>query len=279
MITFILGILLLGIFVGLVSGMFGLGGGGIIVPALLLLLPLINVPESQIMFMAMGTAFATMIISTATTSYHHYQHQNIDLKSLRLFLPPLLITVLLTSYIVTSINQNFLKLFFSLFLIYFGLKMLRSSKKRSIVSAEKPANLKTKSIFAAIMIGIIATLGGVSGAGLIVPFFNKIGLSIKKSIGTAAFCGLFLTIFASVGFILNGLKQTEDLPPYSFGYIHIPTVLLISLISVPMTKMGVKIMTRLPDRHLKQSFAIFLITLSIYIMIISLKSLIMLEFS
>ncbi len=277
MITFILGILLLGIFVGLVSGMFGLGGGGIIVPALLLLLPLINVPESQIMFMAMGTAFATMIISTATTSYHHYQHQNIDLKSLRLFLPPLLITVLLTSYIVTSINQNFLKLFFSLFLIYFGFKMLRSRKNRSIPS-EIPANLKTKNIFAAMMIGIISTLGGVSGAGLIVPFFNKTGLSIKKSIGTAAFCGLFLTIFASVGFILNGLQQTEDLPPYSFGFIHLPTVLLISIISVPMTKIGVKIMSRLPDKHLKQYFALFLITLSIYMMIISLKSLMMLKF-
>lgn len=274
MITFILTVLLLGIFVGLVSGMFGLGGGGIIVPALLLLLPLIHVPESQIMFMAMGTAFATMIISTAATAYNHYQHQNIDLRRLKSFLPALLITVLLTSYIVTNLNQNFLKLFFSLFLIYFGLKMLRNSKKESIESSEIPANLKTKNIIAAMMIGLIATLGGVSGAGLIVPFFNKTGLSIKKAIGTAAFCGLFLTIFASTGFMLNGLQQTDDLPAYSLGFIHLPTVFLISLLSVPMTKVGVKIMLRLPDKRLKQSFALFLIALSIYMVIISLKSLI-----
>lgn len=273
MTTYFIGVLLLGLFVGLVSGMFGLGGGGIIVPALLPLLPLIGVPSSELMFMAMGTSFATMIISTSATAYNQYRNQNIAFDRVTLFLPPLLVTVLLTSRVVTSLNQNFLKLFFSLFLIYFGYKMFRQSQQTSPSTKIDLTHSKRNNTFAAIGIGLIATLGGVSGAGLIVPFFNKTGLTIKKAIGTAAFCGVFLTLFAAIGFIISGLSY-DNLPPYSLGFIHLPTVAIISLLSVPMSKVGVKLMLKLSDNHLKRSFALFLIALSLYMTFMAVKSLI-----
>ncbi|EUJ40905.1 hypothetical protein PWEIH_02624 [Listeria weihenstephanensis FSL R9-0317] len=273
MTTYVIGILILGVFVGLVSGMFGLGGGGIIVPVLLVLLPFVGVPKSELMFMAMGTSFATMIISTSATAYNQYRSQNIDFTRVKLFLPALLLTVLITSQIVTSMDQNFLKLFFSLFLVYFGVKMLIQSKRTVTEIADVMTYPKTKNSLAAIGIGVIATLGGVSGAGLIVPFFNKTGLNIKKAIGTAAFCGVFLTIFAAVGFTVSGLTY-PDLPPYSLGFIHLPTVLLISILSVPMTKVGVKIMLKISDNNIKRYFALFLIALSLYMIVMAVKALI-----
>lgn len=272
MTTYLIGILILGLFVGLVSGMFGLGGGGIIVPALLPLLPLIGVPKSELMFMAMGTSFATMIISTSATAYNHYRNQNIAFERVKLFLPPLLLTVLLTSRVVTAINQNFLKLFFSLFLIYFGYKMLRQSNQPVSQPIGEVPQVKSKNILAAIGIGLIATLGGVSGAGLIVPFFNKTGLNIKKAIGTASFCGVFLTIFASIGFIISGLNY-DNLPAYSLGFIHLPTVLIISLLAVPMSKIGVKLMLKIADNKIKRYFALFIMALSCYMIVMAIKSL------
>lgn len=273
MTTYIFGILILGLFVGLISGMFGLGGGGIIVPALLPLLPLIGVPKTELMFMAMGTSFATMIISTSATAYNQYRNQNIDFAQVKSFLPPLLLTVFVTSQIVTSINQNFLKFFFSLFLVYFGYKMLRQTKQPQTQSPDEVTLSKSKNWLAAMGIGLIATLGGVSGAGLIVPFFNKAGLPIKKAIGTAAFCGVFLTIFAAIGFIISGLTY-PNLPPYSLGFIHLPTVAIISLLSVPMSKVGVKLMLKTSDNNIKRYFALFLIVLSLYMMAMALSSLI-----
>lgn len=272
MFIYILGILILGIFVGLASGMFGLGGGGIIVPALLLLLPRIGVEKSELMFMAMGISFATMIISTSTSAYTQYKNKNIDFNRIKLFLPPLLLSVLVVSKIVTSVNQNFLKLFFSLFLVYFGMKMLFQNKNVNQIATGSINYFKTKNILAAIGIGIIATMGGVSGGGLIVPFFNKSRMGIKKAIGTSAFCGIFLTVFASVGFIVSGLGYT-NLPAYSLGFIHIPTVLLISAVSVPMSRIGVKIMLKLSDANIKKYFALFLITLSLYMIYMSISSL------
>lgn len=272
MTTYILSVLILGVFVGLISGMFGLGGGGIIVPALLPLLPLIGVPQAERMFMAMGTSFATMIISTSATAYNHYRNQNIDFIQVKSFLPVLLLTVLITSQIVTAINQNFLKLFFSIFLVYFGSKMLIQSKQKISQTTDELNFSKTKNYLAAIGIGLIATLGGVSGAGLIVPFFNKTGLSIKKAIGTAAFCGVFLTIFAAIGFIISGLTY-PNLPPYSLGFIHLPTVAIISLLSVPMSKVGVKLMLKISDNNIKRYFALFLIALSLYMTFMAVKAL------
>lgn len=272
MTTYILGVSILGVFVGVVSGMFGLGGGGIIVPALLPLLPLIGVTQSELMFMAMGTSFATMIISTSATAYNQYRNQNIDFTQVKSFLPLLLLTALVTSQIITTINQNFLKLFFSFFLVYFGSKMLIQSKQEIRQIREKTNFSKTKNYLAAIGIGLIATLGGVSGSGLIVPFFNKTGMNIKKAIGTATFCGVFLTIFATIGFIISGLTY-PNLPSYSLGFIHLPTVAIISILSVPMSKVGVKLMLKISDNNIKRYFALFLITLSLYMIFMAVKAL------
>lgn len=269
MIMYLIGILFLGFCVGLVSGMFGLGGGGLIVPALLFLLPMIQVPSSHIMFMAMGTAFATMIISTSASAYTHYKNQNIDFKRVRFFLPILLLTTLFISQFVTSINPNFLKFAFSTFLIYLGIKLLFQSDSSTIVSP-KTIN-KTKDTMYAFLIGTIATLGSISGAGLIITYLNKTGMSLKKAIGTASFCGVFLTTFASIGFIVSGFFQ-PNLPSYSLGYIHVPTVFVLALLSIPMSKIGVQVMLKLPERKVKLLFALFLISLSLYMLFNSLQA-------
>lgn len=266
MLTYIIGVLLLGFCVGLVSGMFGLGGGGIIVPALLFLLPIIDVPASHLMFMAMGTSFATMIISTSASTYNHYVNKNIDFKRITFFLPILLIAVFITSQLVTSLNQNYLKLAFSLFLIYLGMKMLLKNRKK------QELKIKSKRDFLyAFCIGVISTLGSISGAGLIVTYLNSTGLPLKKAIGTASFCGVFLTLFASLGFIISGFQQT-NLPPYSLGFVHLPTVLVIALLVIPSSKLGVKIMLKLSDQKITLYFAVFLIVLSIYMFINALQT-------
>ena len=278
MLIYLPSIILLGILVGLVSGMFGIGGGGIIVPALLPLLPLIHVPQSEVMFMAMGTAFATMIISTATTALNQARHHNIDFARVHLFLPSLIVAVILTSRVITSFNQNYLKLFFSLFLIYFGIKMLQESRRSESTAPTQPAYFKLKNILTAFAIGVISTLGGVSGAGLIVTFFNKTGLNIKKSIGTAAFCGVFLTLFAALGFLVTGLNYPH-LPPYSLGFIHLPTVALLSSLSIPFARVGVKLMLKFTDKQLKRYFALFLIGLSLYMLLLAINALSQLYFN
>lgn len=267
MLIYIVSILILGAFVGLVSGMFGLGGGGIIVPALVSLFPLIGVPPSQIMFMAMGTAFATMIISTSASAYNQYKYHNILFNRIWLFLPILLLAVILTSQIVTSLNPNFLKIAFSLFLIYLALKMLLKRTTQTTEIKKTPSNWKD--VFSAFAIGVISTLGSISGAGLIVTYLKSTGMNVKKAIGTASFCGVFLTIFASIGFIISGLKQPE-LPAYSLGYIHLPTMLILAIVSIPMTKKGVALMSKLPDKKVTRYFAYFLLTLSAYVLINSL---------
>ena len=272
MLIYILGVIILGVFVGLVSGMFGLGGGGIIVPALLPLLPLIGVPESNLMFMAMGPAFATMIISTSSATYNHFRNKNIDFKRVTIFLPAFLVTTFITSRIVTSINPNYLKLSFALFLLYLGIKTLSQTRNGKKKVTTKPTHAVKDIIYAA-TIGLISTLGSVSGSGLIVTYLNSTGTEVKKAIGTATFCGVFLTIFASIGFIISGLA-VENLPAYSLGYIHLPTVILISILAIPMTNFGVRLMLKLPDKKLKTYFAYFLISLAGYMLVNTLLALI-----
>jgi uncharacterized membrane protein YfcA len=140
--------------------------------------------------------------------------------------------------------------------------MLLQRKKTAVDSQQTS---KLKDVLYALSIGTIATLGSISGSGLIITYLNKTGLSLKKAIGTASFCGVFLTTFASLGFIFSGLSQT-NLPPYSLGYIHLPTVLILALLSIPTAKIGVQLMLKLPERKVKTLFALFLISLSVYML-------------
>lgn len=75
--------LLLGSIVGVMAGLLGIGGGLLVVPALLWLLPQAGIDSSIVMQMALGTSLATIILTSTSSALNHLRLGNVEVALIR----------------------------------------------------------------------------------------------------------------------------------------------------------------------------------------------------
>lgn len=111
MFTFILLCLLVGALAGFLAGLFGIGGGLVIVPTLVYLLPIVDVPESLLMSTALGTSFATIVITGIGSAQRHHKLGNIVWQAVRILAPVIMLSVLFVVYSLEDLIVKFLPKF------------------------------------------------------------------------------------------------------------------------------------------------------------------------
>ncbi|MCK3657840.1 hypothetical protein A4G18_03720 [Pasteurellaceae bacterium Pebbles2] len=258
MTLFLIICLLVGSVVGFLAGLFGIGGGLVIVPVLVYLLPMIGVPDAMLMSVALGTSFATIIITGASSAYNHYKSGNIAWSSLKIFAPSVMIATYIASLFVSKLPKEYSSKIFACLVVYLAAKMLLSVKSKK---GDKPLTT-TSAIVGGSLIGVASSGAGIGGGGFIVPFLNARGYEMKQAIGSSSFCGMLLALSGTASYINSGWS-VADLPEWSLGYIYLPAVLGITLTSSFTTKLGVMVTNRLPVATLKRCFAVFLIFIAI----------------
>ncbi|QLB13384.1 hypothetical protein EV697_10392 [Bisgaardia hudsonensis] len=258
MITFFIICLIVGACVGFFAGLFGIGGGIIVVPLMVYLLPIVNVPDPLLMSTALGTSFATIVITGFSSAQTHYKLGNIEWKVLKVFTPILMLTTYVAGYFISNLDKSLSSKLFAVLVIYLAIKMIMSIKKET---ALKPFSTLS-SIIGGVLIGIAASIAGIGGGGFIVPFLNSRGIEMKKAIGSSALCGMLLSFSGMISYIQSGWF-VENMPNYTLGYIYLPAVLGITLTSFFTSKLGAKATTKLPVASLKRYFALLLIIIAI----------------
>jgi len=113
-----------------------------------------------------------------------------------------------------------------------------------------------------VLIGGISALVAIGGGSLSVPFMVWCNIKIQNAIGTSAAIGLPISVAGTMGYLVNGWG-IENMPAYTVGYIYLPAVVLISLMSAMTAPQGAKLAHRLPVPTLKKIFAILLILLCV----------------
>ncbi|MDP8078468.1 sulfite exporter TauE/SafE family protein [Phocoenobacter skyensis] len=258
-ITIFIVFLCLGAISGLLAGLFGIGGGMVIVPALVYLFAHIGVPDELIMSMALGTSFSTIVVNTFSAAQHHHKLGNIEFSVIKFFVPPLMIMGFVTAAVVTGLPKHIITKVFAVLMLYLSLKMFLSIKtpKRQL------KQLTTKSmVIAGGTIGVLASLAGIAGGGFIVPFLESRGLPLKRAIGTSSLCGCLLGITGMCSFVFYGY-DAPHLPAYSLGYVYLPALLGIVSVSFFTSKLGAKLATILSVGSLKRAFSLLLVVIAI----------------
>ncbi len=246
--------LAIGVFAGFVAGLLGLGGGTVVVPTLYYVLPYVGVRDEVLMSVALGTSFATIVISTMSAAQQHHKNGNVDWAVAKTLVPALMLSVFISSLFVSSLPKDYLTKIFAVIMMYLALKMLISLKKQ-------PANkaLTTQStLIAGGVIGTISSMAGVGGGAFIVPFLNSRGIALKRAIGTSSVCGSLLGLAGAMSFVISGWGNPL-LPNYSLGYVYLPALLGITFSSYFTSKIGANVADKLPVPILKRVFAVFLI--------------------
>jgi uncharacterized protein len=243
-----------GAIAGVLAGLFGIGGGLVIVPMLVICFAWQGIPQEHMMHLALGTSMASIIFTSVSSFWAHHKRGAVQWVVVCRIVPGILLGTFLGTCVAARLSTNFLKVFFVLFLYYVAVQMLIDKKPKP--SRELPGYLGMFGV--GNTIGVVSSLVGIGGGTLSVPFMMWCNLAIHQAIGTSAAIGFPIAIAGTAGYIVNGL-QVAGLPEYSFGYAYLPAFAGIVCASVVTAPLGVRLAHSLPVAGLKRMFAILLL--------------------
>ncbi len=246
--------LLLGGMVGIIAGLFGVGGGLIIVPALIWGLPVIGVSQSHSTHIAVGSSLATIVVTSISSIIAHHKRGAVLWRKVALLTPGILLGAWLGGMLAGILAGDILQRVFGVFAILVGLHLYFRIKAKAQGVAPGPYLTS----LAGGLIGLVSALVGIGGGSMTVPFLHVSGVEMRKAVATSSACGLPIAISGSLSFIFMGWGL-KDLPALSSGYVYWPVVLVIVITSTLFAPLGASIAHRLQGDHLKRIFAVFLI--------------------
>ena len=258
LISIFLWCLLMGAVVGLLAGLLGIGGGLIMVPALVyLFMHQLGLSLSFAMPMAIATSLSTIIFTGFSASISHYKLGNLNRFVLLYSGLGIAVGAIIGAQLATLIPGQWLKKLFAMLVLVIVLYMLFGKRTESKNSVNK-VNLSLIGSGT----GVLSALMGIGGGAILVPALVWFRVNIKQAIGCSSFCGLVVALFGSLSFVQAGW-QHNDLPQWSFGYVYLPAAAGIVCLSMLTANIGAKLGQKLNTEMLKKIFAGFLILVSL----------------
>lgn len=258
MLTFVLICMVLGAIAGLMAGLLGIGGGLIIVPVLVILLPVFqNVPPEQVMVVAIATSLCSIIFTCASSAWAHHKLHHISWNYTPTLLVGAAIGAAMTGYFAHLIDANILKKLFGFAVLYLGVRMLLNHV--NVKRRELPAQGILGGI--SVLLSTLASLLGIGGGALYVPMLSYFSIGVRHAIGSASIIGFVIACFATSGYVMAGWQQYADRVGY-IGYVYWPAVVGIVLTSLVAAQLGAKLTSRLPVEKIKKIFGVFLLIVS-----------------
>jgi len=248
----------LGIFVGLMSGLFGIGGGGIMVPLFTTIFISYGIALENPVQIALGTSMTAIIFTSLSSAWAHHKYNNVNWLVVKSMALGIALGAFLATFIAATINSLYLAIFFTAFMFYVAIKMFTHAS----TTPEKKLPSKGRLFMAGYGIGTISSLVSIGGGSLMVPFLVNRNIDVKKAIGTSAAIGFPLSLAGSLGFLINDNSLIEN-SEQIYGLVHLPAAITISIFTVIFAPLGAKLSTKLPIKILKKLFAILLSLLSL----------------
>lgn len=250
--------IVLGIFAGLLSGIFGIGGGLIIVPTLLFCFKILNFPPAYSMHMAIGTSLSIILVTVSNSVYGHHLNKNVDWKIIKKILGSIIVGAFLGSFASNELAADTLELIFSIYVVLVAIKMFTDIK------VERPLKITSNFLYSIVglIIGFKSTILGIGGGTISIPFLTWRGYSMKTAVGVSAALGIPIAVSGVISYIYNGYSNPE-LPQYSLGYVYLPALVGVVLTSSLFARLGAKLSHKLPQEKMKKGFAFFLMLVAL----------------
>ncbi len=253
--------LLLGFAVGFLAGLFGIGGGLVIVPTLLFSFKLQGISNEFIMHQAIATSLGIIFFNVSSSLFFHNKKQTLKKDIFFKLAIPTGVGSLLGGYLSTYLNHSTLKLLFVIYVAIVSIKMLIDRSD----SSEEKCTSNLLYTFVGLIIGIKSSILGIGGGTISIPFLTWRGFHLKTAVSISAALGIPISIMGVGSYIYNGLG-VAGLAPYSFGFLYLPA-LIGCLFTIPFgANLGTSYSHKTSQRKLKKIFGIIL-------MIVVIKSL------
>lgn len=244
-----------GIAGGILAGLLGVGGGIVIVPALYFALSMTDMAPGLVMQVAVGTSLASIIFTSASSSWGHWKKGAIDVELLKLWAPSILVGTVIGAVIGGLVSGHVLIGVFALVAFVVALDMIF----RKPGSSETPRSFSRPVwILSGTGAGAISAMMGIGGGTVCVPTLNFLGYDIRRAVGTSAAIGFFIGVPGAITYALTGWGQ-ENLPPFSIGYVNLLLLVFLVPLTTTFARVGVALAHSIAQRRLRLLFGIFLI--------------------
>lgn len=262
--SFAIACLLLGAVAGFIGGLMGVGGGIIIVPVLYGLFTTSGMELELALKMSLATSLATIIFTSAAAIRAQLKHQVIVWPIVIEWTPFILIGSFCTGFVADAFSPLWLKSFLGCFLLVASIVMLLNWSPKPTTTNSPPGKLG--SMIISFTTGFTSALVGIGGGNIIIPILTWFNLPIKNTTATSSALGFPIALFGSAGFALSG-GTVANLPALNLGYIYLPALVLIAIMTFLFAPLGVACAHRLPANKLKQAFAILLMSVALKMLI------------
>ncbi len=243
---------LIGLLAGYLAGFLGIGGGFIVVPALVFLFLRDPVTAPWAIHMAVATSLSVMLVTSLSSLLAHHRKGAIYWPLVRSMAVGLMAGAILGAAIADYLQGENLIRVFGLFAILAGLQLILGRHR----DGEKPLPGQPSASAAGGVIGFISALIGIGGGAMTVPWLLWHGVQPQRAVATSAACGYPIAIAGSLSFVLLG--RGGGLPDEALGYVYLPAFAGIALAGALAAPLGAATVHRLPPRAVRRVFGLFL---------------------
>lgn len=247
--------LIAGAVAGLVAGLFGLGGGIVVVPVLAVVFAWQGMPEAQLMQMAVATSLMTICVTSLSSITAHARYGHVDWRLGSWLMPTLAAGSFIGAWLAMRLESEVLQFIFALFALLMAVRIWLPQRSLALPALIKPVAMSFFGLFA----GVFSALVGIGGGTLTVPYLLLAGQPVKQAVGTAAACGLPIALAGVGGFLL--LAPVDG--PNS-GYIVWPAFFGIVCSSLIFAALGARLAKNLPSHWLQRLFSLALMCVAVY---------------
>jgi uncharacterized membrane protein YfcA len=244
-----------GILVGILAGLFGIGGGAIIVPVLYEVFRALEVPEEVRMQICIGTSLAIIVPTTVRSYIAHKKKGAVIPDVARIWAIPAVIGVIIGSITATFAPGAVFKIAFVIFATFISVRMLFGGDRLSLGQELPGRGLQRVYGF---ITGLFSSLVGVSGGAVSNAVLTLYGQTMQRAVATSSGVGVPITIAGTIGYMLAGWPHMAKLPPFSIGFVSLIGFVLMAPVSSYTASYGVRLAHWLPRRKLEIGFGIFL---------------------
>jgi uncharacterized membrane protein YfcA len=245
---------------GLLAGLFGIGGGAVIVPVLYEVFRLLGVSDDVRMQLCIGTSIA-IIVPTTIRSYLAHREKGLVVPGvIRVWAAPAVVGVICGAVIAAFAPADVFKIAFVVIATFIASKFLFAGDRWNLGS-ELPSPMIMR--LYGFGIGLGSSLMGVSGGSLSNIVLTVYGKSLHNAVATSSGLGVPITIVGAIGYIIAGWPHQALLPPLSLGFVSLIGLVLMAPVSSLTAPYGAQLAHRLSRRALEIAFAIFLLLVSL----------------
>jgi uncharacterized membrane protein YfcA len=241
---------------GVLAGLFGVGGGAIIVPVLYEVFRAIGVSDAVRIQLCIGTSLAIIVPTSIRSFLAHRARGGLPIEVLSIWAVPVLLGVAAGGLIAAVAPAAVFKLAFVLISGAIATKYLFARESWRL-GTELPS--RPKMIAYGVVIGLYSSLIGVGGGAVSNLVLTLYGRSIHTAVGISAGVGILISIAGTIGYALAGLPHQAEMPPLSLGFVSFLGLALMAPVTTLIAPYGARLAHALSRRSLEIAFGLFLL--------------------